>query len=253
MERSIQTQAIVVKTAKVGEMHKLVTLLSPDLGLINVMLYGGRKGKKTALAPLFSSGTFQLYHNPVRNEYSLEEAVTTFLPEAIMEDLQCTYAAYLLCEIVAKTSSDEPKPVFELLQRALLLLEKDPQSVQRIIISFIWKFLQISGLAPELEYCPVCERKLEEEEILLFARQLASPACKNCGDSDYLVLPPGARRYLKFTQSLDLERAVAVQLNPPAQARILAYMLKWIKIQVNTPLKTLENYCQIADFSLSSN
>ena len=242
MERSVQTQAIVVKTAKVGEMHKLLTLLSPDLGLVSVMLYGGRKGKKTALAPLFSLGTFQLYYNPVRKEYSLEEAVSSFLPEAIMQDLQSTYAASLFCEIVTKTSSDEPKPVFENLKSALLALEKAPQNAKCVIISFLWKFLQISGLAPDLEYCPVCERKFEENETLLFAMQLTSPVCKDCGDSDYLVLPPGARRYLRYTMGMDFESAVAVQLNPPAQARILSYMLKWIKLHVSTPLKTLENW-----------
>ena len=242
MERSIQTQAIVVKTTKVGEMHKLLTLLSPDLGLVSVMIYGGRKGKKTALAPLFSVGTFQLYHNPVRNEYSLEEAVSSFIPEAIMQDLLCTYAASLFCEIVTKTSSDEPKPIFETLKSALLALENNPQNAKCVIISFIWKFLQISGLAPDLQYCPVCERKFEEDETLLFAKSLTSPACKNCADSDYLVLPPGARRYLRYTQIMDFESAVAVQLNPPAQTRILSYMLKWIKLQVNAPLKTLENW-----------
>ncbi len=242
MERSVQTQAIVVKTAKVGEMHKLLTLLSPDLGLVSVMIYGGRKGKKTALAPLFSVGTFQLYHNPVRNEYSLEEAVSSFIPEAIMQDLQCTYAASLLCEIVTKTSTDDPKPIFETLKSALFALEKEPQDAQRIIISFIWKFLQISGLAPDLEYCPVCERRFEENETLLFAMELTSPACKNCANSDYLVLPPGARRYLRYTMSMDFASAVAIQLNPPAQARILSYMLKWIKLHVSTPLKTLENW-----------
>ena len=242
MERSIQTQAIVVKTSKVGEMHKLLTLLCSDLGLVNVMVYGGRKGKKTALAPLFSMGTFQLYHNPVRDEYSLEEAVSTFLPEAIMQNLESTYTASLLCEIVSKTLTDEPGPVFDTLSCALTSLENNPQNYKKIIIAFVWKMLQIWGLAPDLEYCPVCEREYEENEILLFSNNLSSPCCKNCGDTDYLTLLPGARRYLKYTLPMSLEEACNVQLNPASEERIFSYLIKWLKIHVSTPLKTLENW-----------
>lgn len=242
MERSIQTQAIVVKTSKVGEMHKLLTLLCPDLGLVNVMVYGGRKGKKTALAPLFSIGTFQLYHNPVRGEYSLEEAVSSFIPEAIMQNLESTYTAALLCEIVSKTLTDEPEPVFNTLKNALLALETKTQSPKIITICFMWKMLQLWGLAPDLEYCPVCERQYEENEILIFSNNISSPCCKNCGDTDYLILPPGARRYLKYTLPLDFQQAIEIKLNPAAEVRIFSYLTKWIKIHVNAPIKTLENW-----------
>ena len=242
MERSIQTQAIVVKTSKVGEMHKALTLLCTNLGLVNVMVYGGRKGKKTALAPLFSIGTFQLYHNPIRDEYSLEEAVSDFLPEAIMQDLESTYTASLLCEIVSKTLTDEPEPVFNTLKSALTSLENKRQSSKRVAIVFLWKMLQLWGLAPDLEYCPICERAYEENEILIFSNNLSSPCCKNCGDTDYLKLPPGARKYLKYTLPMSFENAVAVQLNPASEERIFSYLIKWIKIHINTPLKTLENW-----------
>lgn len=242
MERNIQTQAIVVKTSKVGEIHKLLMLLSPDLGLVNVMVYGGRKGKKTALAPLFSIGTFQLYHNPVREEYSLEEAVSCFIPDAIMQNLESTYTASLLCEIVSKTLTDEPKPVFDILKSALIALENNPEKSKLITICFIWKMLQIWGYAPDLEYCPICERHYEENEILLFSNNLSSPCCKNCADTDYLTLLPGSRRYLKYTLPMDFQMTTEVQLNPAAEDRIFSYLTKWIKIHVNAPLKTLDNW-----------
>ena len=54
MDRNIRTRAIVLSVRKYGELHKALTVLSPDLGLLDVVIFGGRKGKKTALAPLFS-------------------------------------------------------------------------------------------------------------------------------------------------------------------------------------------------------
>lgn len=241
MDRSVKTQAIVIRTARYGELHKIVTLLSPDLGIVSAVVYGGRKGKRTALAPLFSVGTFQLYNNPVKKEYSIEEGVLSFVPTSIVDDLERTYTASLMCELVAKTPSDEPEQVFELLKTALLHLEASSNS-KRAVIAFVWKLLQISGLAPDLEYCPSCDRRYEDNETLAFSSSILAPTCKDCSDSEDLILPPGARRYLRYTQSMEYENAVEVKLNPAAEARILNYMTKWIKLHVNAPIKTLENW-----------
>jgi len=242
MERSIKTEAVVVKTARYGELHKIVTLLSPSLGVISAIVYGGRKGKRTALAPLLSIGTFQLYNNPVKKEYSIEEGLLSFIPENITNDLESTYVASLLCEIVTKTPSDEPQPLYDLLKNALIALENSKAYAKKIVIAFIWKIIQLSGLAPDLEYCPSCDRKYEENEVLTFSSSILSPVCKNCGDEEDFSLPPGARRYLRYTMKMTFNEAVSVNLNPPAEMRILSYMTKWIKLHVNTPLKTLENW-----------
>lgn len=245
MDRSVKTQAIVIRTARYGELHKIVTLLSPDLGIVSAVVYGGRKGKRTALAPLFSVGTFQLYNNPVKKEYSIEEGVLSFVPTSIADDLESTYTASLMCELVMKTPSDDPQPVFGLLKAALHHLEssslEEPHS-KRALIAFVWKLLQISGLAPDLEYCPSCDRRYEEDETLSFSSSILAPACRDCGDSEELVLPPGARRYLRYTQGMEYEDAVGVKLNPAAEARVLNYMTKWIRLHVNAPIKTLENW-----------
>lgn len=251
MDRSVKTQAIVIRTARYGELHKIVTLLSPELGTVSAIVYGGRKGKRTALAPLFSVGTFQLYNNPIKKEYSIEEGVLSFVPTSIADDLERTYTASLMCELVTKTPSDDPKPVFELLKAALLYLETSTNPAnpddadsnsKRAVIAFVWKLLQISGLAPDLEYCPSCDRRYEENETLAFSSSILAPTCKECGDSEDLILPPGARRYLRYTQPMEYGNAVDVKLNPAAETRILNYMTKWIRLHVNAPIKTLENW-----------
>ena len=90
MDRNIRTRAIVLSVRKYGELHKALTLLCPDLGLVDAIIFGGRKGKKTALAPLFSINDIQIYHNPVKKEYLITEGVSTFSPQALNEDLACT-------------------------------------------------------------------------------------------------------------------------------------------------------------------
>lgn len=244
MERNVKTKAIVIRTARYGELHKVATLLSPDLGIVSAVVYGGRKGKRTALAPLFSEGEFQLYYNPVKKEYSIEEGALSFVPSSITDDLDYTYTAALMCELVMKAPSDDPQPVFALLRDAILYLEtsENEGSCKRAAIAFMWKMLQISGLAPDLERCPSCERRYEEDETLAFSSSILAPTCSTCGDDREFVLPPGARRYLRYTQNMEYKDAAEVKLNPAAETRILRYMTRWIRLHVNAPIRTLENW-----------
>lgn len=245
MDRNIQTKAIVLSVRKYGDLHKSITFLSPELGLVDAIIYGGRKGKKTALAPLFSMNDMQIYHNPVKKEYSVVEAVSTFIPEGITSDLGCTYTAAFFCEIIAKSPSDEPQLSYELLRDALLALDKVPELRKRITISFIWKLMQISGTAPDLGFCPSCDKAYANDEALFFANHMGAPCCKACSDSQYLILMPGSRRYLRYTMSMDFMQAIEVQLNPAAEDRIYTYMTKWASVFAQTPLKTLK---ELANF-----
>ncbi len=239
MERNLQTQAIVLSVRKFGDLHKAVSLLCPDLGFVDAIIYGGRKGKKTALAPLFSVNDVQLYHNPVKNEYSVVEAVSSFIPTNIMDDLACTYTAAFLCEMTAKTQSDEPEATFDLLRACLTSLDSRPELRKRITASFLWKLMQIAGTAPDLEHCPVCDRLYKEDEALLFSTPMGTPCCKECSDTERLVLMPGSRRYLRYTMPMSIIDAIDVQLNPAAEDRIYLYMLRWAEIFSQTHLRTL--------------
>ncbi len=244
MERNINTQAVVLSVRKYGELHKAVTLLSPELGILDAIIYGGRKGKKTALAPLFSISEMQIYHNPVKKEYSVVEALSSFVPLSITEDLGSTYTASFFCEMIAKSPSDEPAQTFSLLCDALRALEENPSARKRITAAFVWKLMQISGTACDLEYCPVCDRQYTEDEILLFSNPIGVPCCKACSDSEYLVLLPGSRRYLRYTMGMDFPDAASVVLNPAAEDRIYSYMLRWAAIFAQSQIKTLKDLTQ---------
>ena len=241
MDRNIQTQAVVLSVRKYGDLHKAVTLLSPDLGIVDAIIFGGRKGRKTALAPLFSVSTVQIYHNPVKKEYSITEGVSSFVPQAITEDLACTYTASFFCEIISRTPTDEPMQTFSLLRDALAALEADPASRKRITAAFIWKLMQLSGTAPDLEFCPVCDKKYADDEVLFFSAPLNAPCCKSCSDSEYLVMMPGSRRYLRYTMGMEFTDAAAVVLNPAAEDRIFSYMLRWAGLFAQTRLRTLDD------------
>ncbi|MCF0238559.1 MAG: DNA repair protein RecO [Sphaerochaetaceae bacterium] len=235
------TDAIVIGTRKFGEIHKSLTLFSPTLGSFDAIVFGGRKGKKTALAPLFAIGQYTIYENPVKKEFSIAEGQDFFVPSNITNDIYLTYAASFFCEVVNKCQTDNAQEIFDILSKSLILLENEPSLRKRVIIAFIWKFLLSSGTVPDLTMCPECERTYKNDEILGFSNASYTPACMDCSDNKDFILPPGARRYLIYTSNKTLEESAHVILNPKAEDRILHYLLKWLSIFSQNSFKTLSS------------
>lgn len=241
MERNLKVRAVVTSVKPLGDIHKSVSLFSPESGLIYATVYGGRKGKKSSLAPLFSVGDFQVYHNPVKNEYSIMEEDCLFLPQNINTDIEATYTASYFCETVTRIKTDTPQMVYNLLVSALLALEKTPENRRKILIDYTWKLLNISGTAAELTACPSCSRVLPENEVLYFSTSLMSPVCRNCSDTESIVLLPGSRKYLIYTQRMSFEEALSVQLYETAQERLVQTLLRYVNAFCRYPLKTISS------------
>ncbi len=241
MERELQIQAVVTGGGKYGELHRYVNLFSPQLGLIKAVIFGGRKGKNTSLAPLFSYGTFQLYRNPVKDEYSIVEEDCSFIAQNIKSDISATYTASYFCELVNNINTDNPESIYFLIIKALTLLENNIVNHRKILIDFTWRFLQINGVASDLNTCPGCDRDIEERETMGFSSSMITPVCESCSDTDFIKLTPGARRYLLHTQEMSLEEAFEVQLLDGATARLTDFLLSWICVFSQYPLKTVKS------------
>lgn len=241
MERNLQIQGVVTGVRSFGESHRCVNILSSQNGLISAVIYGGRKGKKTSLAPLFSSGTFHVYHNPVRDEYSLVDSELSFIPDRLLSDLHTNARASYFCEVTTRISTDSPQEVFTLVRTALSELEKDPDNGRKILIDFTWSLLKTSGVGCELSSCPSCDRSLGDEETIYFSTSMLTPVCRNCADSDFVTLTPGARRYLIHTYPMTFSQALPVRLFETAQMRLTTIMLNWISQFCQYPLKTVRS------------
>lgn len=241
MERDVRVRAVVTNTRPYGEMHRSVTLLTDSLGLINAKIFGGRKGRKTALAPLYSYGTFQLYHNPVNDTYTLSEEQSEFTPLGIMKDLKATYTAAYMCEASSRLAGDIPGSVCNLLSRSLKILDDNPSESRKVLIDFTWKFIQASGISAGFDTCPACDRKLEENEVMLFSENLGCPVCTNCSDNSAITLLPGCRRYLSYTQDMEIEQAFEVRLYDTAQQRLRDFLISWISLFSQQSLQTLKS------------
>ncbi len=242
MERNIATKAIVLSSERSGNADRRLRLLSEELGIIHVTSFGARKSNKTVKAGFLADGTFFLYHNPVKNSYTLSDADIGSSHTAILEDLDADYTAMCFSELLIRTNGGDQQATYRLLKGSLAALETQVVSKSQVLIQFIWNLIDVLGMRPDLTCCPSCGRTYTENEILGFSYPLTAPCCQSCATVDSsMLLPPGARRYLAFTSSLSFGQAVTVALSSTARLRIKRYLFRYVTMILGgRPLKTLE-------------
>jgi DNA repair protein RecO (recombination protein O) len=246
MQRSSTTPAIVLRKARVGEIHKALTLLTPARGLVQAMAYGALKfGSRLATASEpFHLLKAYLYHDPVKDQYKLTEVESLEPHDELRRSVAKFYTASLWAETCLKSygGGQESASLFELLAEALRLLNRWPAGRETSLsLQFLARFLVVSGHRLDLEQCGRCGLGFEPLVTVFVSREEGSLLCASCReDGGALSLPPGARRYLAATLGLPLAQAAAVGLEQASLAALRAALYLLVQASLEAPLKSLD-------------
>ena len=241
--------AVVLKAARMGEIHRSVALFTARRGVVYATAHGAGKAasKLKAAAIPFACVTAYLYHDPVRDSFKVTDVEPRNLHGAIRADLAKFFTASLWVEIVLRShgGGGEAAALHGLLAAGLGALDAAGSTrVGAVSVHVLWRCLQLLGLGPDLEHCAGCGRALAPEEELRLAasgegwcRQCASAGVAGSASAVRLRLEPAARRFLLATMDLRLEQAVR---QPFAGSEGLRRMLQQlIQHGLEAPLNSL--------------
>ena len=242
MERNVSSLAIVLHSQRYGQHNRRLKLLTVDFGIIDALSYGAQKAHTSVKAEVFTDGRFFLYYNPVKKDYTLKDVEVLATHQELRLDLHQTYIALFFAEMIIKTHGGDSALCYRLLSQALDAMVAYPALSDRILIQFVHQMSELLGLQTDFTHCPICDRAYEEDEILSFSSSLGSPCCQGCASLDAtLSLPPGARRYLCMTMTMEFPKSILVPLSPTATMRIKRYMLEYSTMICGTQLQTLSS------------
>lgn len=164
MSRTYTTTAIVLKATPLGEADRLLTLLSPDQGLLRVVATGARKprsklGGRTAL---FVVGDCLIACGKSLDRLQQVETLTSHT--ALSGDLARLAAAQYLTELVlAQALERHPQPeLFALLCRDLARIEtQSGLEVLPYLLQSTWQLLAWAGWAPQTHYCCLTQQAVQ--------------------------------------------------------------------------------------------
>lgn len=165
-ERAFRTQAIILKRRDFGEADRLLTVLTPDHGKIDVIAKGARKptSHKTGHVELFTRADMLIHTGRELGIVAQAEMVAPYM--GVREDLSrgayASYCAELLDRFTAQGDEDYSN-LFSLFDDTLnrLCNDDDPRLTARY---FEVHLLEIVGFRPELSKCVISREPIQPED-----------------------------------------------------------------------------------------
>ena len=163
MSRTYKATGINLKGMPLGEYDRLLTILTPEFGVIRAVAPGARKHKSQFAG---RSGLFvvnQLLIARGRNLDKITQAQTLESYPGLSANLTKLTASQYLAELVLlQALSDQPQgELYELLSEHLRRLETAPAStVMAHLTQAVFHLLVLAGIAPQVQLCCITQQPL---------------------------------------------------------------------------------------------
>jgi DNA repair protein RecO (recombination protein O) len=172
-------EAVVLRTQKLGEADRIVTLLSRYRGQIRAVAKGVRRTASkfgSRLEP-FMVVDAQFYEGKSLDIVNQAETIGSYGGQ-IIEDYSGFTAANAMVEAAERLTSEESSPQqYLLLVGALRSLANKEHDSSLILDSYLLRALAIAGWAPSFDNCARCESIGPHSA---FVMQVGSVVCQSC-------------------------------------------------------------------------
>lgn len=228
-------EGVVLKTIKLGEADRIVTLFTRDHGKVRAVAKGIRKTKSRfggRLEP-FTHAALIVYRGRNLDTITQVDILTSF--DEVRTDYARLTAAAALAELVEKVTPDRERAVstYRLLLEGLDALRSDKGDT--IVPAFLIKLLSLSGYHPQLTTCAGCGETAAG--LGGFSPALGGAVCSVCWRDDRDALEVSVDR-LRL-----LGRLLAADFGEPAEpseARAVTNVLRrYAEYHLERPLRSL--------------
>jgi DNA repair protein RecO (recombination protein O) len=179
---AVTVSAIVLRSINYRDNDRMLTLLTPNQGRVEVMSRGCRRPKSPFMSAseVFCTGEYVLFSQHDKNILTSCTLHDSFYPLRLDYGL-LSCGAYLLnlCEAAAQPE-EESGPLFWLLLKSLHRMAYGQEDCRGLVSGFLLHYAAVLGYKPRLYHCVHCGRKLEKEEPVVFDCEAGGLACHNC-------------------------------------------------------------------------
>ena len=244
MKRNIQTPAVVLKNSRMGEMHKIVHMLTPGMGIVRGIAHGAYRGRNrfSGTTDPYTLIKAYLYVEPVKNSWKFTDVEVIHSNDNIKREIEKLQRAALFSEtiLVSHGGGEQSNVFYTLLKETLAYLDSAEQrSIDNLVLQFVWRFLLYSGTKPELNSCGTCGRIISVEESAFYSRREGNFVCGTCALEGYQEITPGGRAFLNHIESYTLRGSISTTLDNKSRLELKRILLRFLQDNLEYNLKSL--------------
>lgn len=219
------TQAIVLRRSDYREHDRVLTLLTPARGRVDVSARGCRRPKSPLLAAseLFSMGEYVLFQGKGHEMVTSCELQDSFYP--LRQDVDKLAHACLM--LVAADSAAQPEEpagsLYILLARSLARLAYGSLDAAAVSAAFLVHFIGLLGYRPQLDACVHCGKARPANAAGYLDAAAGGIACTACRGS----LGPGMRLEGEALCWIAQVQSQGIDRTPPLAQPPLAALVRY--------------------------
>ncbi|MGH2807110.1 MAG: DNA repair protein RecO [Actinomycetota bacterium] len=228
-------EGIVLKTIKLGEADRIVTIFTRNNGKVRAVAKGIRKTKSRFGARLepFTHAHLMIYKGRNLDTITGVDILTSF--DQIRTDYRRLTAASALAEIVEKITPEREKAfsTYSLLLGGLEALAAN--KVDTLVPAFLVKLLSLSGYHPQLSVCAGCGGR---GPLGAFSPHFGGAVCDGCWREDRDSMRLDADRIELLARLL--RREFGEVGDPMAVGEVTQALRRYAEYHLERPLRSLQ-------------
>lgn len=231
-------EAVVLRTHKLGEADRIVTMLTKSHGKIRAVAKGVRRTASkfgSRLEP-FMVADVQLYEGKSLDTVNQAETLGSYGSD-IASNYQLYTAANVMVEIADRLTDAESSPQqYLLLVGALRSLSREEHPASLTLNSYLLRALSIAGWAPSFDACARCGEPGVHEKFVV---QLGGLVCPACAPTGAAAIEPATVDLLDALVRGEWPRAEAA--DPKVWGRVDGLVSAYTQWHLERSLKSMEH------------
>lgn len=211
----VKTRAVVVKSIKLGDNHRMITAISEDMGKISFKACGvnSMRNKNTASCNMFTFSEFILRQKG--ELLTLDKGSVLLYPFKTSCDIPALSLAAYFSQLCADTSfgNESSKEIGELLLNALFILAKNDRPTDLVKAVFELRLLSLLGFSPFLGECSSCGKKSSDCNKMYFDPLGGDLLCPDCRVDGRIALSSACVEMMRRACTQKESTAYAVKMS----------------------------------------
>jgi DNA repair protein RecO (recombination protein O) len=235
-----QDEAVVLRTSKLGEADRIITLLTRNHGKIRAVAKGVRRTKSRFGARLEPFMRTKMLVARGRNLDVVSQAVSlAAYADHICMDYDLYSNGVVMLETADKLVSTEHEPAqsqYLLLIAALKGLSAGNHDPRMISLSYLMRSLAIAGWQPRFDACIVCSRTAQQTDLTYFSISGGGIICQADHTPDAIRLSTSGISQLRALTYGDWSQLDNDSLDPLIEQLVE----KWGEYYLERPIRSLK-------------